>query len=382
MSGDHLNLSPALVRKPGDLLLAGQSLTASLSPLDNSLAASFVTTAVIALLLHMTLGSHGILSLTPQPARRPPDEEQPVYFPAIDAVPSSERRLFITDTLVIFAAFQNLIKRLAPKIPIGVYRIQSEQNLTVMRKLAIDYVNFIKECWIHASQPAPRPDGPLQFSGDHYRSLHLLFSFVVLYLPEPGYEEAPVGEELMEWLNIHFIEPSTEEGDHLSSLKSPWEDETFWPYLTRATLRGLSKASVFFFKMLSGHPSEDLQHLAETMTSIITSQPRLQNFAAERDFAYASRRWKDKVKGLRVEMDQVPEAERYDDFDNWWDRLSDIVGILEGRGEIVQRVCEELGADWKEVCAAWGVFVDSRLRRQDLPDVVDRVLDDMPPDPT
>jgi nuclear pore complex protein Nup85 len=207
---------------------------------------------------------------------------------------------------------------------------------------------------------------------------------VVLYLPEPGYEEAPVGEELMEWLNIHFIEPSTEEGDHLSSLKSPWEDETFWSYLTRsicvippnsksklkfprATLRGLSKASVFFFKMLSEHPSEDLQHLAETMASIITSQPRLQDFAAERDFAYASRRWKDKVKALRVEMDQVPEADRYDDFDNWWDRLSDIVGILEGRGEIVQRVCEELGADWKEVCAAWGVFVDSRLRRQDLP---------------
>lgn len=37
----------------------------------------------------------------------------------------------------------------------------------------------------------------------------------------------------MEWLNIHFIEPSTEEGDHLSALEQPWEDESFWPYLTR-----------------------------------------------------------------------------------------------------------------------------------------------------
>jgi nuclear pore complex protein Nup85 len=135
----------------------------------------------------------------------------------------------------------------------------------------------------------------------------------------------------------------------------------------RATLRGLSKASVFFFKTLSGHPSEDLQQLADAVAEIIASQPRLQNFTAERDFAYASRRWRDKVKAIRVEMDQVPEGDRTDDFDNWWDRLSDIVGILEGRGEIVQRVCEELGADWKEVCAAWGVFVDSRLRRQDLP---------------
>lgn len=56
---------------------------------------------------------------------------------------------------------------------------------------------------------------------------------MVLYVPEFGYEDAPLGDELMEWLNVHFIEPSTEEGDHLSSLDDPWEDETFWPYLTR-----------------------------------------------------------------------------------------------------------------------------------------------------
>ena len=74
----------------------------------------------------------------------------------------------------------------------------------------------------------------LQFSGDHYRKLYTCFSlFVVLYLPEPGYEDAPVGDELMEWLNTHFIEPSTEEGVHLSALEYPWEDETFWPYITR-----------------------------------------------------------------------------------------------------------------------------------------------------
>lgn len=107
---------------------------------------------------------------------------------------------------------------------------------------------------------------------------------------------------------------------------------------------------------------------------------------------------------MRVDMDRVPENDRQDDFENWWDRLSDIVSILEGRGEAIQRICEELGADWKEVCAAWAVFVDPRLRRQDLPcvfadtrpdhryptlliavlrsDIVGPILDDMPPDPT
>lgn len=135
----------------------------------------------------------------------------------------------------------------------------------------------------------------------------------------------------------------------------------------RTTLRGLSKASLFFFRGLSQHPSEDLQELAENLASLIESQPRLQNFDVEREFAYAWRRWLDKVKAIRIDLDRVPERNRFDEFENWWDRLSDIIGILEGRSEVIKRVCEELGADWKEVCAAWGVFADTRLRRQDLP---------------
>ncbi|TFK39439.1 nucleoporin Nup85-like protein [Crucibulum laeve] len=360
-----LNLLPPLADTGhfGELVHSGQTISTSTSPLNNSLAV-FVTNTN---------------SSRTEKLRSSSDEEQPIYFVNLDAVPSSERRLFISDTLIIFAAFQNLMK--TARLQEADW-IQSDQSLTMIRKLAIDYVNFIKECWVHASQPIPRLE-PLQFSSDHYRTLYTCFSlFVVLYLPEPGYERAPVGDELMEWLNVHFIEPSTEEGDHLSALDQPWEDESFWPYLTRTILRGLSKASLFFLGVLAHHPSAELRQLASTLIPLVDSQPRLQNFTAERDFAYASRRWDDKVKALRIEMDRVSEEDRYDDFDNWWDRLSDIVGILEGRPEVIKRVCEELGADWKEVCVAWSIFIDSRLRRQDLPDIVSQVLDDLPPDPT
>ncbi|KAG2011366.1 hypothetical protein CC2G_011493 [Coprinopsis cinerea AmutBmut pab1-1] len=307
-------------------------------------------------------------------------EEQPIYFVNVDKPPSSERRLFITDTLVIFSAFRKFINNAKGRSPEW---LQSDETLSVLRKLAIDYVTFIRECWVHASQPITRPEGALQLSSDHYRSLYTCFSlFVVLYLPEPGYEQAPVGDDLMEWLNTHFIEPSTEEGDHLSALDKPWADETFWPYLTRAVLRGLTKASSFFLDILSNHPSEELVPIAEILIPIIQSQPRLQNFNTERDFATAHRRWKDKVKALRVDLDRVPEDKRFDEFENWWDRLSDIVGVLEGRSDTLKRVCDDLGADWKEVCVAWGIFVDPRLRRQDLPDVAADVLADLPPDPT
>lgn len=36
-------------------------------------------------------------------------------------------------------------------IAIIISRMQSEQTVNMVRKLAIDYVNFIKECWAHAS---------------------------------------------------------------------------------------------------------------------------------------------------------------------------------------------------------------------------------------
>ena len=123
----------------------------------------------------------------------------------------------------------------------------------VMHKLGNDYVNFCKECCMHA---LVRPVGvgcgvslkprvikittrsePLQFEAEHYRKLYTCFSaFVLLYLPEPGFQDVPVGDELMEWLNTHFIEPSTQEGDELSAQERPWEDPNFWPYLTRCDI--------------------------------------------------------------------------------------------------------------------------------------------------
>jgi nuclear pore complex protein Nup85 len=72
-------------------------------------------------------------------------------------------------------------------------------------------------------------------------------------------------------------------------------------------------------------------------------------------------------------MDKIPEGERTVDLgergeEDWWEKLSDIVGVLEGRFEVVKRIVdEEFEGDWKEAVVAWGMFVDGRTRRQDLP---------------
>ena len=209
--------------------------------------------------------------------------------------------------------------------------------------------------------------------------------FNVLYLPEKDYEGAPAGDELMDWLNTHYVQPSTEDGDHLSSLKKPWEDPSFWSYLSRLAcphrafpscatnvsprviLRGMFKASVVLLDLLADHPSEDLRRIAEHLVPLVTEHPRFRDYLYERDFVFASQRWKDKVMTLRVELKDVPEDDRDDGFDNWWDRLSDIVGVFEGRAPVLKRLCVELGADWKEMAISWAIFVDPRLRRQELP---------------
>ncbi|KAI0057204.1 hypothetical protein BV25DRAFT_1872473 [Artomyces pyxidatus] len=365
---DSLQLFPPLHERGKEkaFVQSGRTLSATQSPRDSSLAV-FATNAVEPKALSALKTAY--------------PTQQDVYTASIDLVPSSERRLFITDTSVIFAAFQNLMKTVSPE-DTSLLSQRDERTLGMMTKLALDYVNFTRECWVHASQPVKRVV-PLQYDAAHYRSLYTCLSlFVVLYLPDSGFEDAPVGEELMEWLNIHFIEPSSEEGDLLSSQSHPWEDENFWPYLTKTVLRGLSKASVFFLNTLSQHQSEHLQDLAERLAPILESHPRLIQFSTERDFVVAFRRWKEKVKSLRLELDRVPEDVRHDDFADWWNHLSGIVGILEGRQEVIRNICVDLGSDWKEVCSAWGVFIDHRLRRQDLPDVVSQIMQDMPPDPT
>ncbi|KAH9924587.1 Nup85 nucleoporin-domain-containing protein [Amylocystis lapponica] len=269
---------------------------------------------------------------------------------ALDDFKQSGRTLLASisprdDSLAIYAASNTPPSSLLPPELLkaarekGVEILDSEDGLKAVSKLAIDYVNFCKECCFYASQDNVTRTEPLQYDAEHYRKLYTCFSlFSVLYLSDSGLEDVPVGDELMEWLNTHFIEPSTEEGDQLSKLDRPWEDETFGPTLQgETTLRGLSKASAFFLDVLSNHPSTNLPQLSKHLIPLLTHHPRLHQFVTEREFAIASRRWRDKVKALRIELDRVPEDDRQDDFENWWQSFSDIVAVLEGRADVLKR---------------------------------------------
>ncbi len=103
------------------------------------------------------------------------------------------------------------------------------------------------------------------------------------------------------------------------------------------------------------------------MVGLLEKHPRQIQFSTEREFFTASRRWKDRAKALRLELDRVPEDDRNDGYENWWENVSDVLGILEGREEILLRVCVVVGGGWKEIVCTYGVWIDVGLRRSELP---------------
>ena len=435
----HLNLVPPLIQagKHQDLLETGQTLKSAFCAANNSLAIYLSNVVRSSSCIFASRHLHAISLQETRLQQSADPEEQLLYFACTDPIPSSARRLVSLNSFVFLNFPVDLLCSLsvirpwslplsktlwpppvtraqdgedapleftyrAPLIQSWSSRLQSDSRQSILRKLAIDYINHIKECWIHASVCEPHYSSEAkslismsiathQSTG---RSLTIpqwsLSKFVHLFRLVYGFVFAGfwpgrctgggrpdgvakytlyrafhwrrwsserIGASLGRW---HFLAISHKVNLSRCFMMARWKS-------IRATLRGLSKASIFFLDTLTRHPSEDLQRLAKDLVPLIDSQPRLQHFSTERDYAYASRRWRDRVKTLRLALDRVPEVDRHDSFENWWDRFSDIVGALEGREDVIRKICDENGGDWKEVCIAWSTFVDVRMRRQDLP---------------
>ena len=118
------------------------------------------------------------------------------------------------------------------------------------------------------------------------------------------------------------------------------------------------------------------------MASLLEKHPRQTRFSTEKEFFTTSRRWKDRSRALRLELDRVPEDDRNDGFEDWWENMSELLGILEGREEILQRVCLLLESGWKEMVCAYGIWIDVGLRRAELPYVWPSNLPFLPRLPT
>lgn len=121
-----------------------------------------------------------------------------------------------------------------------------------------------------------------------------------------------------------------------------------------------------FFTNLSKHPSPSLRHIAASLPKILQEHPRASNFSTEHEFFTSMRRWKDSVRILRNEVQMLDESEGRGD---WREGLEDLVGVLEGKQDVIMRVCagDYGGSGWREVFGVWGLWVQQDFRRSDWP---------------
>lgn len=166
--------------------------------------------------------------------------------------------------------------------------------------------------------------------------------------------------------------------------REPWDHPSFWPYIIRCLLRGFHLPASSFLKTLSNHPHPPISKFASLLSTHLSLFPRSHNTTAyplDHQFLSAHKSW---LARFRAELaSSVGGRGRGRSFEDsqwagWESDFRAVVELMEGKAETI---LEEAG-DWREAMGAWGVLVDVGTRRDDLPGVIKRIVNDIPVDST
>lgn len=166
--------------------------------------------------------------------------------------------------------------------------------------------------------------------------------------------------------------------------REPWDHPSFWPYITRCLLRGFHLPASSFLRTLSNHPHQPIAKFASLLSTHLSLFPRSHKTTAyplDHQFLTAHETW---LARFRAELSALsggrPRGRWIEDsqWAGWESDLRTVIDLMEGKAE---RILEE-AADWREAAGAWGVLVDVGMRRDDLPGIMERILDKIPVDST
>ncbi|KAL7343530.1 Biotin/lipoyl attachment:Carbamoyl-phosphate synthase subunit L [Rhodotorula toruloides] len=332
------------------------------------------------------------MALIPAQSPAPP---APSPRPPRSTAPLKESRRLIADAYTIFASLQRIVAQYE----------QSAQSLFgvagggVPPPEQVQY--YARVCRLYSDAlvkqlPLIKNDSALSASAKskslaHHAAMHNVLALAeILYFPTDGRGEGLVAEELLDWVNTIDRAPSTEEGNELLSLASPWDSPAFFPYLTRCLIRGhLSSASALLSLLVNQHPSPYLQSLASDLVGLIETCPRSTAYRTENAFASAMRSWKSThllPTSRRIEAgfdggqgsdDPVlggPDNE--DELLTYEQSFRSLLAIFSGSEDDVL----EASSDWREALSAFGLWVaPTSLHRTDLPAIVSRITSSLHP---
>lgn len=224
----------------------------------------------------------------------------------------------------------------------------------------------------------------------HVQELHMIFHLAqVLYVPEDGSGMGVVGEELLHWLNAHDVAPTTEQGQQIAETIPPHDHAEYWDYLFRCVLRGFfSTAATVLQSYMTQTRSATLQSITSDTIQILQTVPRSTVFTTEQAFFAAHRHWHTSVRvflsGIQRQMDAV-ESELQDASASPSDERLELEAqfrcLLELLCGVQERILE-FSEDWKEALCAWGILVQPAIKRDDVPDVAQTIMETLPVDGT
>jgi len=170
----------------------------------------------------------------------------------------------------------------------------------------------------------------------------------------------------------------------------PWNQESFFPFIVRCLLRGFFLAAASFLRTLSTHPHPPIAKLGQLLAKSVTGFPRSTNineFPLDHQFISAHKQWLAQFRADLVTFEggrgrghwfDTEGSSGRSEWASWEEDFRSVTELLEGKPE---RLFQEV-SDWREAIGAWGVLVDVGLRQDDLPRVVERVLNELPIDST
>ncbi|CAE6511949.1 unnamed protein product [Rhizoctonia solani] len=304
-----------------------------------------------------------------------------LYFASWDHIPESTVE-FYCDTYLTFTTIQNIAKSL--KNDSATHLLSEEQITNYYSRSIEQYINDTKKQIASLASQDPLPSTyPTYVS-----ILETLQLVQTIYAPHGGQINGLIGEQLLQWLNTSHTVPATAELIRLSGLPEPWSDPDFWPTLNKCILRGLSTSALGFLRRVgSNHPSATLRtFVRDSLVPVLETHPRSSEFQRESGFVTAHLRWRERVAEVRIAFDKAVDAAPGEGDEDEWSRwVDELLGVLEGDSGVVFALCNEAVEDgwgFREVIGVWGVWVDVGLKRTQLAKVVEKVAEEMPPDPT
>ncbi|KAK4049902.1 hypothetical protein OIO90_005291 [Microbotryomycetes sp. JL221] len=304
------------------------------------------------------------------------DPQRQLVYQAQHSNLQYERRELIVQSYTIFNSLQKIAHNFDSP------RNDSNMTTTDLTSYLARVINLYKQTVLNQFQliqdDSTLNDATKLHSLTHHASLHSILSLTqILYMPFDGQGQGLVGEEILDWLNTIDTAPTSQEGQELIDMARPWEHSNFWTCI----IRGHMSSAKALIEIIQTHSNPTLQNISKLICQSLQEFPRSTKFKKEIEFLKQFKIWKrfiekqfNQIESLFDQDSSLKKDEKLD----WLFGFKSLIELLQGNEIQILSNCQ----DWREALASYMILIDPTVKRLDLPQVLDKILETHPIDST